>query len=150
MKPSIRHAFLLSFFALCCCAQLAAQTGSLTGRITDAESGKPLSGATIRLSRSDAAARQIGAISGPDGYFTVKSVAAGTYKVVITFLSYAAFEQTVEVKPGQATLLTPRWRKTSSAITRWWSRHRAARRKRPRPRHRSRWWVRGKFRSALR
>lgn len=105
MKSSIRHAFLLSFFALCCCAQLAAQTGSLTGRITDAESGKPLSGATIRLSRSDAAARQIGAISGPDGYFTVKSVAAGTYKVVITFLSYAAFEQTVEVKPSQATLL---------------------------------------------
>lgn len=107
MKPSIRHAWPLALlFALLCCAEAAAQTGSLTGRVTDAESGKPLSGATIRLSRSDGGgARQIGAISGPDGNYTVKSVTAGTYKVMITFLSYSAFEQQAEVKPGEATLL---------------------------------------------
>ncbi len=71
---------------------LQAQTGTLVGRVTDSTSGRPLSGATVRVFGSEATTRQIGAITRSDGTYSVRGLSPGTYRVTITFLSFAPFE----------------------------------------------------------
>jgi iron complex outermembrane receptor protein len=96
---------------------LHAQTGTLTGHVTDAESGKPLYGATIRVSGSDATTRQSGAISGPDGRYEVRGLPPGRYSVTVTFLSYAPFERPdVTIGPGATATLDASMRQTSLGL----------------------------------
>ena len=60
---------------------LAAQQGTLSGRITDAEEGTPLAGATVEV------VGQAQMASDEAGGFTA-SVAAGTYSVIVTLIGY--------------------------------------------------------------
>ena len=62
-------------------APLAAQQGTLSGRVTDAEEGTPVSGATIEI-----VGQMLGATGG-DGDFSA-SVPAGTYSVIVTLIGY--------------------------------------------------------------
>jgi TonB-dependent starch-binding outer membrane protein SusC len=77
-----------------------AQTGSLTGTVTDAETGETIPGANILVTELER-----GAASDIDGNFTVDNIPAGTYTVNATFVGYSAFEQTVEITAGQETVL---------------------------------------------
>lgn len=80
---------------------LHAQTGTLTGRVTDASSGKPLRGATVRVTGSDATTRLSGAITSSDGTYNVRGLAPGTYNVSISFLSFVSFEaKDVRIEAG--------------------------------------------------
>ena len=60
---------------------LAAQQGTLTGRVTDAETGTPVSGATIEI-----VGQMLGA-TGAEGDFSA-SVPAGTHSVIVTLIGY--------------------------------------------------------------
>jgi iron complex outermembrane receptor protein len=83
-----------------------AQAGSLAGRVTDAGTGTPLAGATVRLLGSDATTRQSGAITGRDGRYLVKGIAPGRYKVSVTYLSYAPFESSeLAIRAGETATL---------------------------------------------
>ena len=62
-------------------APLAAQQGTLSGRVTDAEAGTPVSGATIEI-----VGQMLGA-TGAEGDFSA-SVPAGTHSVIVTLIGY--------------------------------------------------------------
>ncbi len=95
-----RVAILLVIF-LAAAAGALAQTGTLTGRVTEEGTGTPLSGATIRILGSDATTRQSGAISRTDGTYTVRGITPGRYTVLVTYISYASFEKKdVEITAG--------------------------------------------------
>jgi iron complex outermembrane receptor protein len=95
----IRYAVPVLLGGLICAApsQLPAQqpTGSISGRVVDAQTQEPLSGVALRLegTRREAASRA-------DGGFTMSDVSAGTYKIRATRIGYALLLQDVTVTAG--------------------------------------------------
>ncbi|RYY08385.1 MAG: TonB-dependent receptor, partial [Cytophagaceae bacterium] len=68
--------------------------GRITGTVTEAATGKPISYATVSV--LDAAGKAInGGVAGDDGRFILPGIPAGTYTVQITFLGFKD-----ETRPG--------------------------------------------------
>lgn len=57
--------------------------GSIVGTVLDAAEGYPLTGATVRIEGTG-----LGAITDLDGNYSIRDVPAGTYSVVISYISY--------------------------------------------------------------
>lgn len=73
-----------------------AASGRLTGTVTDAATGKPISYATVAV--LDGTGKVInGGVCGDDGKFVLPGIPAGTYTVQISFLGYKN-----EERPGVA------------------------------------------------
>lgn len=91
---------LIVLIALCLSASIApAQTGSIEGKVTDAESGELLRGATIVLANS-----KKGSYSDTKGQFKLKKLPAGTYSLKASYIGYQSITiENIEVKDGQAT-----------------------------------------------
>lgn len=94
-KPLIRTSLLLGAMAVLGAATAKAQT--LTGKITDAESGVALPGARISVNGGVQAA-----IARSDGTYRLP-VAAGTQAVRVSFIGYALVRDTVIVGADGAT-----------------------------------------------
>ncbi len=108
LSPAIIHSFLITCLLIFLTTLSgAAQTGILTGKVTEAESGNPLPSATVRLiSNSSTAARQSGAITKSDGTYLIKGLTPGEYTVTITFLSYASYTNAqVTIAAGEITTI---------------------------------------------
>jgi outer membrane receptor protein involved in Fe transport len=76
-----------------------AATGRVTGTVTDATTGKPVSYATVAV--LDAAGNPVnGGVAGDDGKFVLAGIPAGTYKVEISFLGYKNEERPGVVVPA--------------------------------------------------
>ncbi len=84
---------------------LRAQSGAVTGRVTDAETGAPLAGARIEIV---AGGGVVGVGAGNEqGRFLIADIAAGTYTVVASLIGYATQRvEGVEVGAGQTALVT--------------------------------------------
>ena len=78
--------------ALLVAMPLAAQTPGVTlsGFVTDADNGESLPLASIVLTQA-----QLGAASNSSGYYAVKGVPAGTYEVVISYIGYKSWRDTL-------------------------------------------------------
>lgn len=80
-------------------APLSAQQGTLSGRVTDAETGTPVAGATIEI-----VGRMLGT-TGADGDFSA-SVPAGAHSVIVTLIGYETTRlDGIEVGAGSATAI---------------------------------------------
>ena len=93
---------VLGFFAVASAAD--AQSGTVAGRVTQAEGGNPISAAQVRvLSGSTAVAT---GQSGVDGTFRIANVPAGMYVVSVTRIGFAAkrTESVQVVAGGTATV----------------------------------------------
>jgi TonB-linked SusC/RagA family outer membrane protein len=76
-----------------------AQTGSIEGVVTDAESDNPLPGVNVVIQGT-----QQGAATGTDGTYEITGVEPGTYTVRASFVGYAdTTRQGVEVQANQTT-----------------------------------------------
>ena len=76
--------FPLLITLLLCLTQLAyAQTGTISGRVTDKKSEQPITGAAILLDGTT-----LGAIADTDGHFSIKDIPARSYNVRIQSLGY--------------------------------------------------------------
>ncbi len=85
-------------------ATAAAQGGSLTGRITTKDAGRPLDNA--RISVSDGARIAGVATSGETGLYAVPNVAAGTYTVTVSRIGYQLQRfPGISIRAGQPTQL---------------------------------------------
>lgn len=73
-----------------------AQTGSISGTITDRGTRQPVSDAAVGIIGTVMAAR-----TGPDGRYRINGVPAGTHQVRATRLGYGAETRTVAVAAGQ-------------------------------------------------
>ncbi|MEJ7666247.1 MAG: carboxypeptidase regulatory-like domain-containing protein [Hymenobacter sp.] len=63
--------------------------GRLSGTITDAANGKPVSYATVNVINPATNSPVNGGVAGDDGKFVLPGIPAGTYRVEISFLGYA-------------------------------------------------------------
>jgi outer membrane receptor protein involved in Fe transport len=80
---------------------LGQESGSIQGKVVDARTGEPLTGAYVLL-----AGTQLGAACDLEGVYVVKNVAPGTYTLTSSMIGYN--KVTVEklvVEPGKATRL---------------------------------------------
>ncbi|PAU94187.1 hypothetical protein CK503_08210 [Aliifodinibius salipaludis] len=92
---------LLSLFTLCLIfsATAFAQSGTITGTVTDESSGETLPSVNVYVVEL-----QRGAATNAQGEFTIEGVEYGTYTVRASFVGYNTFEQEVTVDQSTVTL----------------------------------------------
>lgn len=86
-------------FALLMSVSAYAQSGTLTGEVTDAETGEPLIGATVYIQSV-----QKGTQTNIDGEYTITGISAGSYEVSFSYVGYITYEAQVEIGSGTNTL----------------------------------------------
>ena len=88
-------------------AGLAAQAGTITGKVTNAESGRPIENATVKA--VVAGGTSYGAVSGADGAFRIVNLPAGSYTVSVSAIGFAP-KSSANVQPGAVVTIamTPR------------------------------------------
>ncbi len=94
----VRKVILTSIVSLLWVGQLAAQTGTISGQVSDAATLGAVAGAGIVIEGT-----QRGTTTGPDGAFTLINVPPGTHLVTARIIGYAPLTQQVTVRPGQTT-----------------------------------------------
>ena len=78
---------------------IEASPGTLTGRVTDVALEVGLENAMVLLEGAG-----IGAVTNPDGRYTIANVPAGRHTVTIKNLGYAEQQEEVTVVDGQTTI----------------------------------------------
>ena len=74
-------------------------TGKIAGNVTDAATGEPLPGATVRIEDTT-----LGAAAAADGYYNIINVTPGTYTLVVSMIGYATTRiENVEVSVDRTT-----------------------------------------------
>ena len=88
-------------------AGLAAQAGTITGKVTNAESGRPIENATIKATIAGGVSS--GAVTGADGAFRLVNLADGAYTVSVSAIGFAP-KSSANVRPGAVLTIamTPR------------------------------------------
>lgn len=80
---------------------ISAQTlGTLTGRITEGASGKPLLGATVALR-----ATQQGMVTEQDGSYRITRISPGEVQVAVSYFGYTTIDTVVSVPSGSEVVL---------------------------------------------
>ncbi|MBX2965105.1 MAG: outer membrane beta-barrel protein [Cyclobacteriaceae bacterium] len=72
----------LAFFILVSLSGIA-QTGTISGKITDAKTGEEITGANVSIQGT-----QIGAPTDLEGRFSINNLKTGTYNFVVSFITY--------------------------------------------------------------
>ena len=103
MNASVRFLcslLLLSLIGLFAAnTRVHAQTGEVTGTVTDSTSGGPLPGVNVLI-----AGTQTGASTDAEGTFTIGGLQPGTYDLQASFVGYhTATRSDVQVRAGEAT-----------------------------------------------
>src|SRR5699024_10777520 len=82
-----------------------AQTGDISGTVTDSQTGEALPGTNVFIPDVNR-----GASTDADGEFTISNVSAGTYELRVTFVGYNTYTQQIEISSSGLDLdiqLTP-------------------------------------------
>ena len=77
-----------------------AATGRVTGTVTDAATGKPVSYATVAVLETGTGKVVTGGVCGDDGKFVLPGIPAGAYTVQVSFIGYKNEERAGVVVPG--------------------------------------------------
>ena len=97
VRKVLLSAFLGTLAAGSAVAQQATQQGSITGRITDAATGQPVSAAQVNV-----VGTTLGAQATTDGQYTIRGVAPGTVEVRVLRVGFSEMKQSVTVAAGQS------------------------------------------------
>jgi len=89
--------FLIIVFALQANAQNT--TGTIKGKVTEADTKLPLVGATVYIDGTT-----IGTVSNIDGEFVLENVEVGEHTIVVSFVGYATQRKKVSVNTGENTV----------------------------------------------
>jgi len=92
---------LLALMLVSTAALAQAQTGSITGVITDSSTHQPLTGARVSVVGTSLATQ-----TADNGRFTIGGVPAGTQQVRIQRIGFAPSVRTVTVRAGEATAIS--------------------------------------------
>ena len=90
---------------------LAAQTGIVTGRVTDAASGAPVANAQVMV-----VGTTIGAAVGSDGQFRITGVPAGSRQIRARSIGYEPATATVSVGNGATATVNIRMNQSATAL----------------------------------
>jgi len=80
---------------------LASAQFSVSGKITDQQTGEPLSGATISIQNAN-----ISTSSGTDGSYTFNDLKGGNYSLKITYIGYEAIIKSINLKSNATVNLS--------------------------------------------
>ncbi|NBC86133.1 MAG: SusC/RagA family TonB-linked outer membrane protein [Bacteroidetes bacterium] len=98
MKPLLRRLLIgAALLLLLPGTAFAQEDGTIAGRITDAQTGDPLPGATVQIQDM-----QVGAATDANGEYEIE-VEAGSYTLSISFVGYQAVQRSVDVEAGETT-----------------------------------------------
>ncbi len=92
-------------------AALEAQTGGITGRVIDAQSGSPLSDVQVYVE-----GLQVGTLARSDGTFTISNVPVGTHELRAQRIGYAAGSEEVTVAEGEVVTVNFELRSAALAL----------------------------------
>lgn len=95
----IRKILLCGILLLIPFSMALAQTGSLTGTVTDTETGEVLPGVNVLIMDLER-----GAATNVDGVYTIENMPMGTYSVRFTYIGYRPLTEMVNIAAGQNTL----------------------------------------------
>lgn len=96
-----RLASLTAFLALLLmlpASALAQDTGTISGTVTDSQTGEPLPGVNVAIANTTR-----GAATTADGEYTIENVPAGQVTVQATFVGFSRFRRSVTVTAGETT-----------------------------------------------
>ncbi|MCH2459437.1 MAG: carboxypeptidase-like regulatory domain-containing protein, partial [Gemmatimonadetes bacterium] len=79
---------------------LVAQTGSVTGRVTDGQTGQSIAAAQVFIANLD-----IGVLSQQNGSYLLLNVPAGSHTLTVQRIGYREATQTVTVASGETVAL---------------------------------------------
>lgn len=88
-----------------------AQTGTIRGKITDANGTEPLAGASVFIKNT-----QRGAVSQPDGSFSLQGLTAGSTTLVVDYLGFKQEEVIVTVTPDQSTTVNVKLKAATAVL----------------------------------
>lgn len=94
----IKKLQILFLFVGILSTSIFAQTGTLTGTVTDASSSEPLIGVNIILQGTT-----LGAATNIDGEYTIDNIPVGTYTIRANFIGFKTVEEQVEINSGTTT-----------------------------------------------
>lgn len=100
MKQIVRFSALLAYLALLLPGFVLAQTGTVTGIVTDDVTDEPLPGVNVLLPEVG-----LGAATDIDGRFVITDVPPGDYELVATFIGFKRFRTDVTVQPGEEVVV---------------------------------------------
>jgi TonB-linked SusC/RagA family outer membrane protein len=80
---------------------LLAQTGRVAGAVRDSATDQPIASANVTL-----VGTRLGAVTGPDGRFTISNVPAGSYQLRAQRIGFGARTRPVTVVSGETATLT--------------------------------------------
>ncbi|MDE2995611.1 MAG: TonB-dependent receptor [Bacteroidota bacterium] len=95
--PALRYGLLLLFLFVL--PEAFAQQAILRGFVTDEISEQPLQGATVVLRDGDRLVT--GAATDGDGYFVLNRVTPGDYALVISFVGYESYTESLTLSSGE-------------------------------------------------
>ncbi|HKI44563.1 MAG TPA: TonB-dependent receptor [Balneolales bacterium] len=96
--PAIFIVSCLTFWVLMMPFEVLAQSGRITGKVTDAITKESLPGASVVIKGTT-----IGAASDLQGNYTINGAPAGEHTLTISYIGYDAQEKPVQVNPGRTT-----------------------------------------------
>lgn len=79
--------------------ELAAQTGTIAGRVTDSQTGQPLAAAQVFIPELE-----LGALSRQNGSYLLLNVPAGARQVTVQLIGYRSISTTVDVTAGETAV----------------------------------------------
>lgn len=79
----------------------AQQTATVTGTVSDADSGEPLAGATVVLARPGSNATISATAAGVDGSFTLQGIAPGQYVLTVSLVGYTDARRNLTLTAGE-------------------------------------------------
>ena len=90
------NCFLLAVYCLLFTVNCTFAQFSISGKITDAESGKTLSGTTVILENSTR-----GTIANSQGFYSLKNLKSGSYVLKISYLGFEKITKTVDLQKDE-------------------------------------------------
>jgi outer membrane receptor for ferrienterochelin and colicins len=94
-------------------SSLQAQAGTVSGKVTDAASGAPVSGAQVTI-----AGAGLGAMTGDDGSYRIANVPAGSYTVIARRIGYIELRRAnVSVTAGGTATVDLAMKETENILT---------------------------------
>ncbi|MFQ5823761.1 MAG: TonB-dependent receptor domain-containing protein [bacterium] len=93
-----KHIFIMAtlMFIVLLPSDGTAQTGQLTGYVTDSYSGEPLPNANVVIKGTS-----MGVAADNSGYFVLRNIPAGKYYVQVSRIGYKAYEHEIQIEVGQ-------------------------------------------------
>lgn len=97
------NSFLLSFFLLISAFPVLAQTGTITGRVVDAQTSEGLPNANVFIDQTT-----FGVAADADGNFVFKNVPVGNALVIFSFVGYKPYQASISIDEGKVANLVVR------------------------------------------